>query len=137
MPAKKRANGEGTISQHPDGRWWARITLADGRRKAYYGKTRKEVQQKLTAALRDQQQGLPIVGDRQTVAQFLTRWLDDTAKHRVRPSTFRRDEEFTRLRIVSTLGRLPLSKLTPQHLSHLYGEQLAAGLSPRTVEFLH
>jgi integrase len=137
MPAKKRANGEGTISQHPDGRWWARITLPDGRRKAYYGKMRREVQLKLTAALRDQQQGLPIVGERQTVRQFFVHWLEDTASHRVRPSTFRRYEEFTRLRIVPALGKLPLTKLTPQHLSHLYSDLLATGLSPRTVEFIH
>jgi integrase len=137
VAAKKRANGEGSISQHPDGRWWARLTLANGKRKAFYGRTRKEVQQKLTAALRDQQQGLPVVGERQTVAQFFARWLEDTAKHRVRPSTFRRYEEFTRLRVVPTLGKLPLAKLTPQHLSHLYAAQLDGGLSPRTVEFLH
>src|SRR5262249_19021591 len=137
MAGKKRANGEGSISQHPDGRWWARLTLADGKRKAFYGKTRREVQQKLTAALRDQQQGLPIVGERQTVAQFLTRWLTDTATHRLRPGTFRRYEELTRLHALPTLGKLSLTKLTPQHLSHLYGAKLAEGLSPRTVEFLH
>src|SRR4051794_31438975 len=115
MPAKKRANGEGTISQYSDGRWCARLTLADGKRKAFYGQTRKEVQQKRTAALRDQQQGLPIVGERQTVGQFFTHWLEHTARHRVRPSTWRRYEEFTRLRIVPALGKLPLAKLTPQH----------------------
>jgi integrase len=134
--AKKRANGEGSISQHPDGRWWARITV-DGKRKAYYGKTRREVQQKLTTALSTQQQGLPIVGERQTVAQYVTRWLTDTAQHRLRPGTFRRYEELTRLHALPTLGKLPLVKLTPQHLSHLYGAKLAEGLSPRTVEFLH
>jgi integrase len=36
-----------------------------------------------------------------------------------------------------TLGRLALPKLTPQHLSALYGAKLAEGLSPRTVQFLH
>jgi integrase len=137
MAGRKRGNGEGSIAQHPDGRWWARITLPNGKRKAYYGKTRKEVQQKLTAALRDQQQGLPVVCERQTVAQFLTRWLDDTAKHRVRPGTFRRYRELVQLHTLPTLGKLPLSKLTPQHLSQLYGERLDAGLSARTVEFLH
>ena len=135
MAGRKRAYGEGSISQHPDGRWWARITV-DGKRKAYYGKTRREVQQKLTAALSTQQQGLPVVGERQTVAQYLTRWLTDTAQHRLRPGTFRRYEELTRLHALPTLGKLPLAKLSPQHLSHLYGVKLTEGLSPRTVEFL-
>jgi integrase len=137
MAGKKRANGEGSIALHPDGRWWARVTLPNGKRKAFYGKSRKDVQQKLTAALSDQQKGLPIVGERQTVAQFFNRWLDDTARHRLRPGTFRRYEEFVRLHTVPMLGKLPLAKLTPQHLSQLYGAKLSEGLSPRTVEFLH
>src|SRR5438105_305655 len=135
MAGKKRGNGEGSISQHPDGRWWARLVLSNGKRKAFYGKSRKEVQQKLTAALSDQQKGLPIVNDRQTMAEFLTRWLEDTARHRLRPGTFRRYRELVQLHTLPTLGRLPLSKLSPQHLSHLYGEKLASNLSPRTVEF--
>lgn len=50
----KRGQGEGTISKLPDGTWWARVTIgktADGKqkRKAFYVKTRKEVQEKLTA----------------------------------------------------------------------------------------
>src|SRR3712207_3931607 len=132
MAGKKRANGEGTISQHPDGRWWARLTLPNGKRKALYGKTRREVQQKLTAVLSDQQKGLPVVGERQTVGQFLTRWLEDTAYHRLRPGTFRRYEELSRLHVLPTLGKLALTKLTPQHLSHLYSQKLAEELSPRT-----
>lgn len=47
----KRANGGGTISHRQDGRWWARVTLADGRRKAFYGRKRREVQDQLTRAL--------------------------------------------------------------------------------------
>jgi integrase len=145
MPAKKRANGEGSISQHPDGRWWARITLADGRRKAFYGKTRKEVQQKLTAALRDQQQGLPIVGGQQSVAQFLERWLVDVVKPGVRPRTW----EAYRLnvqRLLPLLGRHRLVPLTPQLIQAAYGELLerghvraktSRGLSRRTVEQAH
>src|SRR5437870_2132357 len=104
MPARRRANGEGTISQHPDGRWWARITLADGKRKAFYGRTRKEVQQKLTAALRDQQQGLPVIAERETVGQFLARWSNDVARPKLRPRTYQRYQELLRLHALPTLG---------------------------------
>ncbi|HLF78070.1 MAG TPA: hypothetical protein VJB57_11345 [Dehalococcoidia bacterium] len=65
-----RANGEGAIYKRPDGRWTARLTLLNGRRKDFYGRTREEVNNKLTRALVDQQKGLPIVSERQTVAQF-------------------------------------------------------------------
>jgi integrase len=137
MAGKKRANGEGSISQHPDGRWWARLTLADGKRKAYYGKTRREVQQKLTAALRDQQQGLPVVGERQTFGEYLSWWLETCKRPRLRPNTYRRYSDLARLHITPRLGKVPLSKLTPQHLTDLYGRRLDAGLSRRSVQFIH
>jgi hypothetical protein len=42
MPSK-RGNKEGSISHRTDGRWMARMTLEDGRRKTFYGQTRQEV----------------------------------------------------------------------------------------------
>jgi integrase len=137
MAGKKRANGEGSIARHPDGRWWARITIPGGKRKALYGKTRQEVQRKLTATLRDVQQGLPVVGERQTVADFLEQWLANTARHRLRPRTFYRYQQLVRLHAVPKIGKTPLARLRPQELSELYAARLAAGSSPRTVQFLH
>jgi integrase len=46
----RRGNGEGTISRRKDGRWEAKYTAhtADGpKRRALYGKTRKEAADKL------------------------------------------------------------------------------------------
>src|SRR5207247_67311 len=63
----KRGNGEGSITPLSDGRWQARVTLPDGKRKAFYGKTRKEAAAKLTVALADLERGLPIIAERQTV----------------------------------------------------------------------
>jgi integrase len=54
----KRGNGEGSIYQRKeDGKWVGSITLANRKRKVFYGRTRKEVQEKLKIALREQQQG--------------------------------------------------------------------------------
>ena len=59
----KRGNNEGSILSHrSDGRWMARMTLDDGARKTFYGKTRQEVSRLLASALRDRDAGLPIVG---------------------------------------------------------------------------
>ena len=50
--SKRRGKGEGSIFQRNDGRWVAEITTeAYKGRKTFYGKTRKEVQEKLHAAL--------------------------------------------------------------------------------------
>lgn len=38
----RRGNQEGSITQLSDGRWQARLSLDNGKRKAFYGKTRQE-----------------------------------------------------------------------------------------------
>jgi integrase len=84
----RRGRGEGSIVQRPDGRWMARVDLGweDGKRryKAYYGRTRNTVAGKLTKALNDAQNGVTLPGERQTVAQFLDRWLEHK-RTRMRP----------------------------------------------------
>src|SRR5262249_48021163 len=76
MPSK-RGNGEGSICKRADGRWIARITLEGGERKTFYAKTRQEAARRLAAAIRDRDTGVPIVGERQTVEQYLSIWLSD------------------------------------------------------------
>lgn len=78
MP-NKRGNNEGSLTKRSDGRWQACITLDGGKRKFLYAKTRQEAARLLTNALRDRDQGLPIVGEKRTVAQYLMQWLQDIA----------------------------------------------------------
>ena len=54
----KRGNGEGSIYKQRNGLWAATVSVEGGKRKYFYGKTRKEVQEKLASALRDQKQGM-------------------------------------------------------------------------------
>lgn len=55
--ATRRSKGDGSLRKRPDGRWEARYTVTDlsGEpvRKAVYGKTQKEVREKLKLALAD------------------------------------------------------------------------------------
>jgi hypothetical protein len=51
----KRGNNEGSIYKRADGRWAASMSLGQGKRKHFFGKTRQEVAQKLTVALEAQQ----------------------------------------------------------------------------------
>ncbi len=133
----RRGHGEGSIFKRSDGRWAATITLEGRRRKTFYGKTRRDVQEQLTVALRERQQGILATGPQQTLGQFLTRWLEDTARPRVRPRTWDGYEQLVRLHIVPELGGLRLDKVTPQHLAWLYTHKLGEGLSPRRVQYLH
>jgi IS1 family transposase len=104
----KRGNGEGSIYKQKDDLWAASITVdtAEGRkRKYFYGKTRKEVQEKLAAALHERQQGTLVTAATQTVQQFLADWLENTQRRSVKARTYERYEEIVRLHIAPVLGR--------------------------------
>ncbi len=138
---RRRGKGEGSITRLADGRWQARVDLGfeGGKRvrKAFYGKTRKEVQAKLMTALNDHQRGLPLPNERQTVGQFLTDWLENTARHTLRPTTYDGYADLVHHHLVPVLGRVPLAKLTPQQIAACYSDLLAKGLAPRTVQYAH
>src|SRR5437763_285806 len=78
--AKQRGHGEGSIYQRNDGRWVASITLENRKRKYFYGKTRREVQEQLKAALHEQQQGTLATGPRQPLTKEQAQKLLQTAK---------------------------------------------------------
>lgn len=137
----RRGHGEGSIYQREsDRKWCTSVDLGrmEGkrRRKVIYGRTRKEVAEKLKVVLREQQQGLPVIVERQTVGQFLERWLEDVARPRLRPKTYHSYAQLVRLHLAPTLGHHQLSKLAPQQVQAMMNAKLASGLSPRTVQYL-
>ena len=140
MP-KRRGDGEGSIYQAKDGRWRAEVSLGykpDGkaRRKVIYGRTRVEVADTLKKTLREQQLGVNVKPERQTVAIFLRAWLEGTAKTKNRPQTVRSYKWLVESHLVPGLGKLQLDKLTPQAVQAFLAERHASGLSAGTVKHL-
>lgn len=134
----KRGNGEGSIYfRQSDKKWVGSITLENHKRKVLYGSSRKEVQEKMKVALREQQQGALVTAPQQTLKQYLEDWLDNTHKQNIRPRSYERYEEIVRLHIVPAIGNVPLQKLTPQRLQKLYSEKLKEGYSAVTVIAIH
>ena len=132
----RHGHGEDSIYQRSDGRWAASISLKGGKRKTFYGKTRKEAPEQLETALYDQQKGMLATGPQQTVEQFCRQWLEaHQATIRIRP--YKRYEELMRLHIIPALGRHQLQKLTAQQIQAFYTKKLNDGLSPTTVNGLH
>lgn len=134
----RRGNGEGSIYQRKsDGKWVGSIMLENRKRKVFYGNTRKEVQEKMKVALREQQQGTLVTARQQSLKQYLEDWLENTHKQNVRPRTHERYEEIVRLHIIPTIGDMPLQKLTPQRLQKLYSDKQKEGYAPVTVIAIH
>jgi len=128
------------VFKRSDGRWCATIDLGqvDGRRrrKAFYAATRREAAARLTAALKHVQDGVPLVGERQTVGQFLIHWLENSVRLSVRASTYSGYESKLRMHIIPGLGRVSLAKLGPQDLEAFFSRKLAEGMAPRTIQHL-
>lgn len=137
----QRGHNEGSIYKREDGRWVASVTVgyANGKRqrKYLYGDTRSEVQKLLTAALRSQQEGSPIASDRQTVGQYLEQWLEESHKATIRAKTYKSYDYIIQSHLIPGLGRVVLSRLTPQQLQAFLNAKLEEGLSPRTVQYCH
>lgn len=118
MPARKKANGEGTIFQRADGRWCgsAYVTTTDGtsRRVYVYGTTWREASDKLTAKIADSVRGTAVVAKDPTVTvgQYLTSWLHTVARPRLRPTTFHSYEQTTNRFLIPGLGTRRLGTLT-------------------------
>lgn len=140
MGKKKRGNGEGTIYRRQKGGWATQYTVytAEGRkRKTLYGKTRQEVAAKLAKALSDREGGLTFDSENLRLEKYLKRWLKDSVRGSVRDITYRDYEQLVRNHIIPALGNIKLKSLTPAHIRGLYRSKSDAGLSPRTVQYIH
>jgi integrase len=138
MKSRRRGRNEGSIFQRADGRWCAQLDLGwqNGRRarKYIYGATAAAVRDSLLTARTDKSKGLPVAIERQTVSQFLQRWLEDAVKPSVRPLTHEQYCQHVKLYLGPLLGHNRLDKLAPHHVRAFLKRKLEDGLAPRTVE---
>lgn len=138
MAGQRRGNGEGAIYQRDsDGKWCASVDLGlvngKRKRKVIYGKTRKEVADKLKALHRDQAAGINLTPQQQTVKQFLETWLEETVKRQVRVRTYDKYVQDVTHHLVPALGQLQLTRLTPDHVQKLLNHLSDNGLSHNSV----
>jgi integrase len=133
---RRRANGEGTITRRRNGTWQAAVTLTDGRRKFYYGKTKEEVRQKLSEGVRSRDAGTFADARSMTVGDFLDHWISEVVKASVRRWTYMGYEVHVRRHLKPTLGGIRLERLTPMHVQAMMNKKLLDGLSPKSVRYI-
>ncbi len=129
----KRANGEGGARQRANGSWEWRVTLEDRRRFSGYGKTQSGAKRSCLAMVALAEQGVDPKAARQTVATFLSWWLEDVIKPKVAPKTHRTYADLVRLHVAPALGGTEINRLTAQQVMGLMRKLEGAALSPRTV----
>lgn len=137
----RRGKGEGTVTQRKDGRWEAKLTLPTNggkrQRRTFYGKTRTEVVRKLRDGQTKQDANLPLPNDRETVGLFLDTWLRDSAPSRLRPRTLASYQMIVERHLKPEIGKIVLSRLTPDAVERYMNVKSGAGLSARTVQYHH
>ena len=155
MP-KRRANGEGNIRKRKDGRWEGRYTVGHDPEtgkaiiKNVLGKAQAEVKEKLKKAI-EENVGIDYGRAKTyTVGSWLEVWMENYAKIKLRPSTFKTSQGFLKNHIKPQIGSIPLADLTSLDLQRFYKHLLDGGrvdrieakkkpkgLAPKTVRNIH
>jgi integrase len=138
-----RGHGDGSIFERTlEGRlvgWTGLLDLGivNGKRmrRAFYGKTRAEVRDKLDEARQSLKRGtLPKAG-RLTTGEWLKRWLETVAKPGTRPTTYTRYAGLVDHYLIPALGRIPLERLSPSDVRTMLNSRIDT-LSPRSRHHL-
>lgn len=112
----RRSAGEGNISQRANGTWTARIQLGikeDGKPKvkAFYGKTRKEVADKL-ADFRELTKAGYTDEDMPEFKTYITNWLYNVKVNELKAMSFDRLESTIKNHIIPVVGHFKTNMLT-------------------------
>ena len=140
---KRRGNHEGTIYQRKDKNgkpipndWTGQVSIGfdpstgKPKRQTFYGKTRREVADKIAQALHEQNIGTFIEPNKITLGEWLDTWLATYKKmgtKGIRRQTYMSYEYHIRVHIKPTLGQIPLRQLQTNTLQKLFNGMLESG----------
>ncbi|MDF9409066.1 site-specific integrase [Pelotomaculum isophthalicicum JI] len=142
-PRKPRnANGEGGITQLKNGLWQARMSVRDPitgdlKRYAYYGKSKIEARDKLIKAQNEIRIGSFVVPQKDHFGTWLTVWLTQYKKIRVRASTFALYDNITKTHIIPNIGDIPLQKLETKDIQKIINTMRKEGKSVSHIKHVH
>jgi integrase-like protein len=99
--------------------------------------TRAQAQVEATKILAAAATGQHVDPSRETVAQFVERWLRDWADPNVSNKTYTRYEQLLRKHVCTRVGAMPVQKLTAAHLQNIYAAMAKERLAERTRLHVH
>ena len=141
---KRNAKGSGLIRKRPDGRWEGRYTLGfdpktgKQKQKYVYGKTQKEVRQKLTQIASDVDEGSFLEPSSMKVGAWLELWLETYVVPSKKPYTVSSYTNICRRYLIPHLGRLPISQLNSLQIQQFYNALRSDyKLNPKTIKNIH
>jgi integrase len=141
----------GTIRRRSAGSWTIIVDLGPdpvtGRRRQHWQTVRgpkREAEDKLGEILHERATGIDRPTGKETVAEYLDRWLRDYVATNTAPKTEQTYREIAKRHLVPAFGSLDLVALRPAHIQAFYGRMLRSGrvdgkggLSARSVLRYH
>jgi integrase len=126
MP-KRRPSGDGMVRKKDDGRWEGRIVVGhkengDPIFRYVYGKTQKELLDKLHQSIMLYQDVELTEGSNIKLSEWLDRWLVEYAAVTVRQSTLNGYRNYIKNYINPVLGEKRISKITTADVQKMYGK---------------
>lgn len=140
--ATRNAQGAGSIRQRADGTWEARYTVGrdpgTGKqlRKSVYGKTQKEVRQKLPQAVAALDNGDYFQLSKMTLSRWVEIWLQEYTGDK-KYLTVKHYKAQCKTHIVPSLGAVKLSELAPPQIQAFYNGLQRDGLAAKSVRNIH
>ena len=121
----KKGNGEGSVYKDKQGRWRGVVTLyCDSgipKRKYFYGKTKREVNEKVNNTLSEINNNTYIEPCKVTLYEWLCTWLDTYCRGELKQTTIINYETYIEKHIKPTIGNVKLCNLTPMQLQDSRG----------------
>src|SRR5208282_4850295 len=124
--------------------WVVRVYVgrdAETKKRKYLNKTihggLRDAQAHLNKMLGERDRGRKLDSSKQTLNQYLDRWLELCAKPRLRAKSLKDYEGLLRRYVRPGLGRKPLASISAFDIQTLYGDLLARSLSARSVRYTH
>lgn len=129
--AKRRANGEGSITRRKDGRWLAscKVGVRDDGKPKYkhlYAKTQKEAIKRLEELKITLNMGVQVANGDISVTEWCMAWMEKYKK-KLKPSTKTSYYNNIRIHIDPAIGGMRLSKVQTGNIQHLLDEAYADG----------
>jgi integrase len=139
------------ITKRKDGRYMGRIAVGydvekkDVKYKSFYGKTEKEVDEKMTEYKYLTKKGTYTEPSKILLAEWMDIWLHQHKKGQIRTTTWEGYQVQVEKHIVPSLGHVKLCELQTDHIRNLYNIKKVSGradgkeggLSPNSIKQIH
>ncbi|WPS86510.1 tyrosine-type recombinase/integrase [Brevibacillus halotolerans] len=100
-------------------------------------KTKKEAEAACAQLISEFENEQYIKESKETYGEYLLDYMENTARHTIRPSTFDFHLFIAKKHIIPEIGSLKIKDLTPRHLQKLYSKKLKAGLASSYIRNMH